>query len=352
MDKPPFVKIAHLETQLIRGKISRSDYTREKWHILQLANRNREAVQPVTKDKRKKAIRDSVEIEYCYVPPSIFMYGSDNDYAESKAGFYISKYPITVKQFMTFLDNSDWYYSFDDLAAMKKVSPDDNCPVSHISWLDAKEFCRWLRRETNEYYSLPYELEWEYTARGFDGRPYPWGYNEPNSDIACFDGELVYKSTIPIGTFKGNKSPFGAMDMVGNLWEFCIDDFDDPKEPHCLRGGSWCHGLETANCTSRIFAYPPDKRVDYGGFRIIYLPGDVFHEYQKLNEPEEQSTPGLQVISHLPGSKKAKEREDEAKLKAEKKVKADTSQKPKGSLKKIARVLPSDADKKMKKRRK
>ena len=65
------------------------------------------------------------------------------------------------------------------------------------------------------------------------------------------------------------------MDMVGNVWEWCIDSVDDPNDPHILRGGSWCNNVDYASCTSRTFSHPPDKRVDYGGFRVMYLLPDM-----------------------------------------------------------------------------
>ncbi len=207
------------------------------------------------------------------------MLGEDNEYSENKTGFYIAKYPITVPQFVLFLENSNWDFPKDEQDFMWEVSPSWECPVSNISWLDAMAYCKWLGETTEQRYSLPLEKEWELAARGIDGRPYPWGYDLPNSSFACYSGETLPEFTVTNGTYDENKSPFGCMDMAGNVWEFCLDEFDDPIEPHCLKGGSWCHDAQWLDCSKRIFSHPPAKRIDYGGFRLKYLPDELMEEY-------------------------------------------------------------------------
>ena len=108
---------------------------------------------------------------------------------------------------------------------------------------------------------MPNEEEWEYGARRIDGRPYPWGYRGPDSSIACFRNEEVLSGTIPVGEIPDNVSPFGCLDMVGNVEEWCLDEFDDLRNPRVLRGGSWDHGIESIKCTSKIFSYGAEKRV-------------------------------------------------------------------------------------------
>lgn len=345
-EQPLFVQLARLENQFQRRDVSKSDYVRAKWHILREIQEKRETIIPVQRDKRKKEIPDSLGTEFCYVSPGIFIYGEANEFAELGAGIYVAKYPVSVKQFVAFLEDSGWEYPQEDVDAMWRVSREWEGPVCHVSWLDAKEYCRWLRRKTNEYYSLPYELEWEYAARGVDGRPYPWGYQEITDTLACFSGQREYDGPTLIGSFSGNRSPFGCMEMAGGVWEFCLDEFDDPIEPHCLRGGSWRHAADVANCTSRIFSYPPTKRVDYGGFRVVYLPGEMLEEYQRYRSGEETAEqPKLQVLSHLPEHKPVEPPKPAAAVPT-----APAPPQPKGSLKKIAKVLPTDAGAKKKPR--
>ncbi|MFT5129054.1 MAG: hypothetical protein ACI8W8_002674, partial [Rhodothermales bacterium] len=214
--------------------------------------------------------------------------GESNEMRDIKCGFYMAKHPVTVREFETFLDQTGYDYSPEDRERMHLVSPEPFCPVSHVSWLDAKAYCRWLRKVSKEYYSLPSEMEWEKAARGIDGRYFPWGDDAPSPDLACYQGEIAYENTVPIGSFPENRSPHGVMDMIGNVWEFCLDAIDDPRDPHILRGGSWCNGAEYANCLARTFTYPPEKRIDFGGFRVIYLPEDLLVDYRKVNKASVQ----------------------------------------------------------------
>ncbi len=279
MSVPPYARLAQLESQFMRGKISRDDFNKEKWQILLELKEIKETVIPIDKDKKPKEIEDLLENKFCYIPPTVHMLGENNEYSENKAGFYIAKYPVTVAQFVLFLENSNWDFPKEEKDIMWEVSPNWECPVSNISWRDAMEYCKWLAETTEQHYSLPFEKEWELAARGIDGRPYPWGYDVPSPDVACYSGETIPEFTVTNGTYDDNKSPFGCMDMVGNVWEFCLDEFDDPIEPHCLKGGSWCHDDEWLDCSKRIFSHPPTKRIDYGGFRIKYLPDDLMEEY-------------------------------------------------------------------------
>ncbi len=300
-------KLEKLENDFATNEISETDYKRSRWHLLQEAKEQQATVTPVYKGERPRETTDSMGSTYCYIPAGSFMFGEENEYSELPAGIYIAKHPVTVKEFMEFLEKSDWDYPEEDLEQMRVASPQEDCPVSYISWLDAKEYCRWLRKHTGEYYSLPTEEEWELASRGPDGRPFPWGYDELDGTLACYDGEKHYDATVPLGSFPNNISPFGCVEMVGNVWEFCIDEVDDPRNPHILRGGSWCNDSGFANCLSTTFCYPPEKRVNYGGFRIVFLPPDMLEEYRNAMEyeiiepePREQSKPGLNVICAAP----------------------------------------------------
>ena len=146
MSDPLFVQLARLENQFLRRDVTKADYVRAKWHLLREIQQNKEMIVPVNRDKRKKEIVDSMEVEFCYVSPGVFIYGEDNEFAELGAGMYVAKYPVTVKQFGAFLEDSGWDYPQEDMDAMWRVSREWECPVSHVSWLDAKEYCRWLRR--------------------------------------------------------------------------------------------------------------------------------------------------------------------------------------------------------------
>ncbi len=304
MSNPFQQQLEQLEESYSSRALPEAEYKQQKWELLLACKAQNQMLQPVNKTKNKSEIQDSLGNPFCYIPSGPFIFGDASEYAELPAGIYIAKYPVTVKEFLTFVTKSGWNYPQEEIEQLRLVSPEDNCPVSHISWLDAKEYCRWLRKKTFEYYSLPSELEWEIAARGIDGRMFPWGYEQPDPHVACFHHSDSIDSTVAIGSYPMNKSPFGCMDMAGNVWEWCVDEIEDPRNPHILRGGSWCNQIEFTNCISRTFAYPPEKRVDYGGFRLLYLPNNLLAEYKKQMEVDNAAPrkASLKVISAAPVS--------------------------------------------------
>lgn len=234
-------------------------------------------------------ITDAYGTEFCLVEAGSFLYGPDDLLGEVLAPYYISKYPVTAGEFMTFLEDSGYDFPAADLEHLQMVSPSLDCPVCNVSFDDAKEYCRWRRKCTQEYCSLPHDFEWERAARGIDGRLYPWGDEDPSEDYACYQGEIAYTSTVPAATFSPNISPCGCIDMVGNVWEWCLDSFVDERDPHIMRGGAWAMTREYVNCLGKSYSFPPDKRIDSAGFRIVHLPHDLLLEYRQAYA---EDTPG------------------------------------------------------------
>jgi serine/threonine-protein kinase len=249
------------------------------------------------------ATKDSMGHEYCYVPENAFMFGRERHPVVIKAPFYISKFPVTRADFCRFLGETGHEYGQEWRKIMNTVAPQADCPATPVSWDDAKAYVRWLRAQTGEYYSLPTEWEWEVAATGGESRSFPWGLEEPTPDHAAYSTEFPREQTSPVGMHLLGETAHGCHDMAGNVWEWCLDGFDDHNQIHVLRGGSFMDDIEALACTTRRYAYPSSVRVCFAGFRVIYLPGKMFEVYRDAHAVADapvQTFDGTQTIMHPP----------------------------------------------------
>lgn len=169
--------------------------------------------------------------------------------------FYIDRYEVTVLEFTNFLNagGNDKHY-MDDMAdpmfcgIVKKgdgnyevVTGREYYPVVFMRPEAAEAYAAWAGKR------LPTEYEWEITARGSEGRLYPWG-NEPVEPSRANYNFLIGHTT-PVGSFEKGKTPEGVYDMTGNVWELCEGLWDSypwgrkiegmPQGRQNMRGGSW-----------------------------------------------------------------------------------------------------------------
>ncbi len=201
--------------------------------------------------------------------------------------YYIAKTETTNAQYAAFVDAtgrtppSHWTSS-------KPPSGKENHPVVNVSWYDAVAYAQWLSGVTGKSYRLPSEAEWEKAARGTDKRNYPWGDQLATCEYAVIDsgnggGCGKGDEAWPVGSMPKGASPYGALDMGGNVAEWTQSNFKDyPYNPddgredtsagddieRVVRGGSWNYGAVIARVSIRGRG-APDEYIDFVGFRLV-----------------------------------------------------------------------------------
>lgn len=281
-------------------------------------------------------------MQMVYVSAGDFLMGNNNGAIEERPehtvyldGFWIDKTEVTNAMFLEFLKDKG-----DAIAAEEQVSLLDystggsihkdgdmwkidtgyeNYPVVNETWFGASFYCQWAERD------LPSETQWEKAARGTDGRLYPWGNNfdcrngnfddETLIDIFTVQGGPScdgFSETAPVGRFPNGASPYGALDMAGNAWEWVNDQYSysyngydeqpaiiptaltadelfasaedgsipeafmdslmEPDQYRLMRGGSWFSDETTVTTTVRDWNHILESTYTYLGFRCSITP--------------------------------------------------------------------------------
>jgi formylglycine-generating enzyme required for sulfatase activity len=252
-------------------------------------------------------------ITWCEIPAGPFLMGSHDDSCAlfgqetpqdtvDVPAFRVSKVPITNAQYGAFVvaggyqerrhwTAAGWHWKGERSGPQGYggVFALPNHPVVGVSWYEAVAFCRWLTewlREagalgSGEEVRLPGEAEWEKAARGTKGRVYPWG--DEFDPEKCNMRDTGIGATSAVGIFPDGASPFGVLDLSGNVWEWCgtkwreryaerVDESVEGNARRALRGGSFdLEVQEYVRCACR-YRRAPDLRDDFVGFRCVVAP--------------------------------------------------------------------------------
>ncbi len=219
-----------------------------------------------------------------YVPEGEFSMGSDTGEEDEKPAhpvyldaFWIDETEVTNKQYAGCVSSGACTppssNSSNTQTGYYGNAEFDNYPVIYVNWDQAQAYCAWAGRR------LPTEAEWEKAARGPDGNTYPWGETAPSKNLLNFNGNVG--DTTAVGKYPDRASPYGALDMAGNVWEWVNDPYDatyyqsspssNPLGPvsgdgRVLRGGSWLDYVSGVRSAIR-FRLDPAYTSYYGGFR-------------------------------------------------------------------------------------
>ena len=253
--------------------------------------------------ERAGAGRLSFEPEMIPIPAGEFLMGSDK--GKDKAAtvweqpqhtlylpdYTIAKTPVTNAQYAEFVRDAGlvtlprlWQTSYR--YRLESEPPPDKLkhPVVNVSWHDVVAYCDWLADCTGKPYRLPSEAEWEKAARGTDGRIYPWG--DRWYPGWCNTNERGPGDTTPVGAYPRGASPYGVLDMAGNVQEWCltrwVDNYKDYAEKerelqdvegdvfHVMRSGSWLFNRYRARCAYRYYFRPVERNPIFG-FRVCVV---------------------------------------------------------------------------------
>ncbi|MGC1377084.1 MAG: SUMF1/EgtB/PvdO family nonheme iron enzyme [Anaerolineales bacterium] len=223
-----------------------------------------------------------------FIPAGTFGMGSNNgrederpQHQVSLGAFYMDKYETTNALYTTCVDAGGCSAPSENRSYSRPRyyghSQFDNYPVIYVNWSQARTYCKWRGAR------LPTEAEWEYAARGADGRVYPWG-----GSIDISHANYAGSDTAAVGSYSAGISPFGIYDMAGNVSEWVADWYGEnyyatlaenafnPLGPsggqyRVLRGGAWTSGNDSARSAYRSES-EPGRSYDYLGFRCALTP--------------------------------------------------------------------------------
>ncbi|HEX3526722.1 MAG TPA: SUMF1/EgtB/PvdO family nonheme iron enzyme [Thermoanaerobaculia bacterium] len=244
-------------------------------------------------------------IRFLWIPGGRFQMGSNALPDEQPihwvqlSPFWVGETQVTNAQYSVFLEKTK--YTEPDYWRDKRFSSPEQ-PVVGVSWYDVRAFCAWLAKVSGWEVTLPSEAQWEFAARGTDGREYPWGPERPDSTRSCFGLDYQKGQPTPAGSYPAGRGPFGTLDQAGNGWEWCRDAWDakrylklterrgepvdpiaevpqgDQEEKRVVRGGGWLNLVSTFG--------PPSAN------GILPSAGTTTSAFALLSYPQSRPSPG------------------------------------------------------------
>ena len=276
----PAVEQLETSRENIETQIKESDQNTEEIHgtITELEK------ELVDLDETRVQLQEKLsEHEMIEVPAGEFKMGDDEAGSDEYPmhtvllnAFLIDKYPISNAQYKMFVDITAHRPPPHWTSGTYAIDEADQ-PVANVSWHDAQAYALWVNKR------LPTEAEWEKAARGQKGQTYPWGDAFRKDNVNCNN---EYDGATEVGQFPGGASPYGVMDMCGNVSEWVedwyFDDFykdspiDNPPGPaggqyRVMRGGFFGENKAGVRCSSRHYS-PPASMQEHVGFRCAKSP--------------------------------------------------------------------------------
>ena len=246
----------------------------------------------VTENERVRAADGAIEI---YIPAGEFMMGCDPAHNGGYGCFQdelplrevyldaytIDKFEVTNRQYALCVQAGacpDLLYKYSETRPSYYGNPTyDNYPVVAVSWSEANAFCQWVGG------SLPTSAQWEKAAHGEESMAYPWGDELPNCGLSnTFDekaGKACVGDTSEVGSYPDGASPYGVLDMAGNVWEWNSDWYDpiylgmgytvNPTGPEqgntrMVHGGSWDYSSAMARSVYNSNHIPNSHLISFG----------------------------------------------------------------------------------------
>jgi formylglycine-generating enzyme required for sulfatase activity len=244
----------------------------------------------------RAALNDDPRFEWRFVRGSGAILVTLNGKAFAVPDFFMAKTPTTNRQYQAFIQAPDgypdprWWDDSESARAWRAKHPQatptafigDDLPRTRVSWYDSLAFTRWLdwkikqlSPSPNPKICLPTEWEWEWAASRDSGRQYPWG-DELSADRANYGGDVGQAS--PVAAYAQGASPDGLLDMAGNVWEWCLNDYETlalapskrQDNSRCaLRGGSWAVKNPRSLRADFRFSFRPTYEFHDQGFRCL-----------------------------------------------------------------------------------